>query len=683
MDRLSLPAAPIVLDSVAVHDIHSERFKMIHMRKTVTLSLLVCLPALATFASSQAAGKGELSQISDNLFVFEDTCKVYAVKSGDEAILIDFGTGEILNHLSAAGIRKVAWVLHTNYLRPKCQGDSMLAGKGIQLLVPAPQRTYFEDAAGHWDSLEFMHIYYFKPGVFIPARNVKVDKALAPGEDFEWKGLRFSTLPNVGPTETPGLTYIAEIDGQRAAFTGDLIHSPGKIQNYYDLQWFYNAQIGAQRSIESLQEIKNAAPDLLLPSHGAVMDEPAAAIGKTIESLINVIETVSVTRQASDPNGGNQIDWKTVLPHVYHENTTYFIVADDGHAMVYDTEFRGQGLTRLLDKMRSERGLKQVDIVSLSHYHDDHVDGIPEMLEQTGAQLWVHERLADILQNPYRYNAACLGGVSAPPAPGPPVDRVLREGESFEWKGWKFSVYHFPGQTEYHQAMLAEIDGKRVLFIGDSTYAPTPGAIFRGENFNCLNECRLGPGVGYRKCGELLQELKPDAALAAHFGYIPLDSKRIQEYVDWSEQLESAFKNLIARDNPNFGTDPNWLTFYPFRVFADSGQTIQTELRVRNYSARRATAEIRIVAPEGWSAAPPGATIEVAAGQAGAAEFTLTAPKGDPLPFRSILTADVVFDGVDYGQHPVMVIDSRADWEADRSKQPAVKYPARGSRQYP
>ena len=57
---------------------------------------------------------------------------------------------------------------------------------------------------------------------------------------------------------------------------------------------------------------------------------------------------------------------------------------------------------------------------------------------------------------------------------------------------------------------------------------------------------------------------------------------------------------------------------------------------------------------------------------------------GSSLPFRSVITANVVFDGVDYGEHPAMVIDSRAGWEAERERRSAerltVKYPARGSR---
>ncbi len=195
------------------------------MNRRIAVVLCFCISASSLFAA-------EFERISENLFVCRDTCNVYVVKSGGDALLIDFGSGKVLKHLSSAGIEKVDWALHTNFFRRKCQGDRHLAGLGVQLAVPAKQRAFFEDARGSWDKIKLHHSYSFKPGPFIPTRSVPVDKAIEAGEDFEWKGIVFSTLENAGPTEIPGLTYLAEIDGVRVAFTGDLIHSPGKIWDY-------------------------------------------------------------------------------------------------------------------------------------------------------------------------------------------------------------------------------------------------------------------------------------------------------------------------------------------------------------------------------------------------------------------------------------------------------------------
>ncbi|MHC1950805.1 MBL fold metallo-hydrolase, partial [Bradyrhizobium sp. UFLA06-06] len=56
-----------------------------------------------------------LIQRSKNLWEFRDTCNVYVLKSGTECLLIDTGSGAIMPHLTAIGIERVDWVLHTHH----------------------------------------------------------------------------------------------------------------------------------------------------------------------------------------------------------------------------------------------------------------------------------------------------------------------------------------------------------------------------------------------------------------------------------------------------------------------------------------------------------------------------------------------------------------------------------------
>ena len=51
-----------------------------------------------------------------------DTCNVYVIRAGEQAILIDFGTGSVLEHLTDIGVKKVAWVLFTHHHREQVQG---------------------------------------------------------------------------------------------------------------------------------------------------------------------------------------------------------------------------------------------------------------------------------------------------------------------------------------------------------------------------------------------------------------------------------------------------------------------------------------------------------------------------------------------------------------------------------
>src|SRR5579863_4510880 len=64
---------------------------------------------------------GALTQISPNLCVLRDSCNVYVLRDGDRALLIDFGSGHILNLLAQIGVSKVDAILHTHHHRDQCQ----------------------------------------------------------------------------------------------------------------------------------------------------------------------------------------------------------------------------------------------------------------------------------------------------------------------------------------------------------------------------------------------------------------------------------------------------------------------------------------------------------------------------------------------------------------------------------
>ena len=50
-------------------------------------------------------------KISEHLFLYEDTCNVYVIKDGETALLIDGGSGAVLDQLGQIGCHQVEWVL--------------------------------------------------------------------------------------------------------------------------------------------------------------------------------------------------------------------------------------------------------------------------------------------------------------------------------------------------------------------------------------------------------------------------------------------------------------------------------------------------------------------------------------------------------------------------------------------
>src|SRR5215208_6612765 len=62
------------------------------------------------------------THITDQLYIFQDTCNVYVLCSGHEAVLIDFGSGDVLDHLVEIGVERVTDVLITHHHRDQGQG---------------------------------------------------------------------------------------------------------------------------------------------------------------------------------------------------------------------------------------------------------------------------------------------------------------------------------------------------------------------------------------------------------------------------------------------------------------------------------------------------------------------------------------------------------------------------------
>ena len=58
-----------------------------------------------------------------------------------DCLLIDFGSGKVLDHLRELGISKVDWILHTHHHRDQCQGDGMAAAATSPLPFPRTSAT--------------------------------------------------------------------------------------------------------------------------------------------------------------------------------------------------------------------------------------------------------------------------------------------------------------------------------------------------------------------------------------------------------------------------------------------------------------------------------------------------------------------------------------------------------------
>jgi glyoxylase-like metal-dependent hydrolase (beta-lactamase superfamily II) len=62
------------------------------------------------------------TEIVRGVSLYRDTCNVYVLRSGREAVLIDFGSGAVLDRLGELGVDRVTDVLVTHHHRDQVQG---------------------------------------------------------------------------------------------------------------------------------------------------------------------------------------------------------------------------------------------------------------------------------------------------------------------------------------------------------------------------------------------------------------------------------------------------------------------------------------------------------------------------------------------------------------------------------
>ncbi len=601
------------------------------------------------------------NEVFENIFCFKDYVNVYILKQKDKAILIDFGSGEVLNHLSELGINNVDYVLHTHYHRDQCFGDDIAQNKGIKIGGPYKERKLFVEAEKFWESKSYYDIYYFKPTFFVSTKNILLDLTFTEGDTFEWGSYQFRIVETAGHT-TGSISYLIEINGRNLAFTGDLIYSGGKIITYYDLQYYYNdnGETGIAKSLQSFTKLLEKSPDILLPSHGDIIQNPKQDIN-ILSKKLEEARIVFCSKHSAfgfnheDVNKGNMksIDIESVFPHIYYKVNSFIVKAKNGNSFIID--FAGSknfGFTiQELDKLFEKKSIKNINFVIPTHHHDDHIAGIPLLKKKFGTEIYALENMVDILENPTHYRLGCL--IEQPIK----VDRVLQEEEVFEWEGYRFKIFHFPGQTEYHMGLFGNIDGKSIFFVGDSLTQRS--LVDRDIKVNCFNFCRLGIDVGYMKCADILLECNPKYLAIAHYGIIKINKKLLNKFKKFVSEFEPLISKLVPYENPNIGFDPNWISFKPIRIVINSEKYFNTNLHIRNYTKNKVEVKFALNLPKNWTAEPQNELVTIEANTCIEFPIKIFIPQSDDKKGRTVITADITWDGTKIGPFPDLMVDQK------------------------
>src|SRR3954471_19405883 len=154
--------------------------------------------------------------LPSGVFRFRDTCNVYLLRTGRDAVLIDFGAGDVLDHLADYGVDRVTDVLVTHHHRDQVQGLARAAAAGIRIWVPPVERDLFDRVDEHWQARQLDNDYNTRDDRFSLLEPVPVTGTVAEYRTVRYGGVDVTTLPTPGHT-VGSVSYLVQVGGRKLA----------------------------------------------------------------------------------------------------------------------------------------------------------------------------------------------------------------------------------------------------------------------------------------------------------------------------------------------------------------------------------------------------------------------------------------------------------------------------------
>ncbi|MFA9445047.1 MBL fold metallo-hydrolase [Egicoccus sp. AB-alg6-2] len=589
----------------------------------------------------------QIQQLSEHLYRFEDTCNVYVIRAGTDAVLIDFGSGAVLQELPEIGVSRVTDVLMTHHHRDQGQGLPLATAAGARIWVPHAEQELFDRAEQRWLARDVANNYNTREDRFSLVTSIPIDGTFVEYVPTSYGEITVTAIPLPGHT-VGSVGFLATVDGVDVAFTGDLLAGHGKVWSLAATQWSYAGPEGLAMTWLSLMDVRDRAPDVLLPSHGPVMDDPVAALEDT---AARVRELLDLRNQHLGLTGRRDEPFESLSPHLLYNRSSharsYVLLSESGKALVVDFGYDFEaGLPAGTDRaarrpwlytvpaLKRQFGVTSIDVAIPTHYHDDHVAGFELLRRVEGTEVWGPENFVDVLQRPRAYDLPCLWYDPIE------VDRVVPLEQPLTWEEYEIVLHPLPGHTLYAVAIEIEVDGRRVVATGDQ--------IDDHGRLNYVYQNRFSAS-DYRVTADLFERIRPDLLLTGHWGAIPCDDRLVTTLKERGRDLERLHRDLLPLDDTDFDAEGRGLWVRPYHTDIVAGQSFELEVEVRNPAPEAEEVEVALVVPDGWQVKPPRAQLELEPGEHGFTGFWLTSPAGEPDP-RVVVAADLTVAHRRYGQ---------------------------------
>jgi glyoxylase-like metal-dependent hydrolase (beta-lactamase superfamily II) len=549
-------------------------------------------------------------------------------------------------------------VLLTHFRRDVVWAARGLQRKGATVAAPATEADLIAHPGKFWQSFEKARYHdYAMLNSRVLTEPLPIARAVRGGERIEWQGLVVEVLDT--PGYSPGaVSYLVTVDDRRIACTGDLIYGDGQLLDLWSLQdavpeaklrGYHGYAARAGELIRSLRAVAAQKPDLIVPARGPVIEHPADSIDNLIARLKTVLRehftTDALRWYFKDDNlrlraakllEGEVPEWMPMaearaLPGwVVAISNSRLLLSESGAAFLVDCG--SDDIIAKVAELRKSGRFRTLEGVFITHYHDDHTDRAQACAERFGCPVYFTSGLRDILENPLAYRAPCL--TTFPIRSG----KALVHGHRWRWHEFEFSVSFFPGQTLWHDSLLAKKDGgENILFVGDSF---TPSGI---DDYCLWNRDFLAPGEGFWNCMEQVRRLPRGTWLVNQ--HVKPAFRFTEEQLNYMQRSlqrrAAAMQPLFPWPGIDFGLDEQWFRLAPYEMKAAAGRPFQLQAFVCNHAPTEQEFTVRLNLPAGWKASEPACRMRARAGTSTSAAMTITpAPEANGLV---VITADVEF----------------------------------------
>lgn len=557
-----------------------------------TLAAIGCVVLMIGAAWVGSAGLGDKKTASDWTVVAPGIARSpgrpagYALLDGEHALLIDAPHGHA--GLERRGIKTVDLVLLTHYHHDACAAAAKLLGEKIKVRAPRDAAEWLTPAGVRKYWQEALPLRSSRTAYLVAAEGFEqIDCSLQDGQKIAWRGWTIQVVDTPGHARAH-VAFAARkgADGPLAVFCGGALAGPGKMWAPYTTDWDHWTDAGLRAAAKSLRKLAALKPAMLLPAYGPVITkDPVAALLKTAETVeeagfLKSYERYSKQRLGNAPQyrflakeqaGSNgSLPWSRVSKHLFYTGNTWVLTSAEDRAFLVVDPW-GKRSAEQIAKLRTEQKLGALEVVMFSHAHYDHYDGIYELADRKRFEVWMLDRAATPVAEPYLLRAPFLD--TRPVT----IDRRPKEGETLTWREYRFRFHHLPGQTEYTMGVETTIDGKRCLFTGDNwfhqdLYSGTGG--WMGLN-------RSTPS-GYAASARKVIELAPEWVLAEHGGAFEYNAEDFRRRVTWGEAAAAACDALSPSGDHRHDWNPHRVHVLPVLQKAKPGATLKITVALDN-----------------------------------------------------------------------------------------------------